>query len=349
MFGSLDGLPFLFGPLHYFYAKFLISPNLKFKKIYWIHFLPFLIHRLYTLHYLFLPDEELIEIIQGIATENLPLVSEIFTGIVIFQGIFYMIITLRLLLNYSKRIKECYSSIEKIDLNWLKVVTLMTFSVWILVLIVHSMRMTGTQLFAHHDQIISAATTILIYSMGYLGFRQVEIFSSTSSISSLPLSVLTNENTGTGITDYSKAPISQIDKVNTGKYEKSGLSEEKAKQHLSELINLMEREKPFINSSLTLQDLSEKLSVSTHNLSEVINSQLEKSFFDFINQYRVEEVKKALIDPERENYTLLAIALEAGFNSKSSFNSIFKKHTDMTPSEYKKSIIEPISQNITDK
>ena len=97
----------------------------------------------------------------------------------------------------------------------------------------------------------------------------------------------------------------------------------------------MDKEKPYLNSTITLNDLSEKLAVSSHNLSEVINTRLQQSFFDFINTYRVEEVKKALTDPAKSHYTLLSIALDCGFNSKTSFNTVFKKHTRLTPSQYK--------------
>ena len=335
-FGILGGLPFLFGPLHYLYAKFLVSPELKFNKICWLHFLPFLIYRIYYLGYYFLSREEMITFIKNLKVENRPLIENIFTYGVITQGLVYMVITLRLWANHSKRIKECFSAIEKIDLIWLRNITILTLSVWMVVLIVHTtIRITGETLFIHHDQIISAATSILIYTMGYLGLKQVVIFSSTNLIDQVPVSLLNNEIKGKRKTRTPNDLSPQSDNVDQVKYEKSGLSEQKAKEHLSELINLMEKEKPFINSNLTLQDLSQKLSISTHNLSEIINSQLKKSFFDFINKYRVDEVKKALADPQKKNYTLLAIALDSGFNSKSSFNSIFKKHTNMTPSEYK--------------
>jgi len=102
------------------------------------------------------------------------------------------------------------------------------------------------------------------------------------------------------------------------------------------LLQLMENEKPYVDSGLTLTQLAGRLNISPHNLSEVINTQLQQTFFDFINHYRVEQVKTDLADSQKQHYTFLALALEAGFNSKSSFNAIFKKHTGMTPSEYQK-------------
>jgi len=91
-----------------------------------------------------------------------------------------------------------------------------------------------------------------------------------------------------------------------------------------------------MRSTLTLQELADELSIASHQLSQVINDRLQKNFFDFINSYRVEEVQVRLLAPEAQNLTILAVALDSGFSSKSSFNTIFKKHTQMTPTEYKR-------------
>ena len=119
------------------------------------------------------------------------------------------------------------------------------------------------------------------------------------------------------------------------KYEKSGLTADRAKQYLERLLLLMENDHPYRDSDLTLNQLAEMLSISPHHLSEIINSKLHQNFFDFVNRYRVEEVKKDLENPDKAHLTVLAIAFDAGFNSKSSFNSIFKRFTNLTPSEYR--------------
>ena len=100
----------------------------------------------------------------------------------------------------------------------------------------------------------------------------------------------------------------------------------------------MTEEKPYLNPNLTLHDLSKKLDISNHNLSQILNTQLNQNFFDFINQYRIEEVKKNLADKANDHLTLLSTALDAGFNSKSGFNAIFKKYVNITPSEYRQQI-----------
>ncbi|MBO8152881.1 MAG: hypothetical protein DRP92_02185 [Candidatus Neomarinimicrobiota bacterium] len=120
------------------------------------------------------------------------------------------------------------------------------------------------------------------------------------------------------------------------KYRKSSLTEKDREQIASKLIELMKSEKPFKNGALTLLDLSGMLKVSPHNLSEVLNQKLGISFYDFINQYRAKEVKEILEIKAEKGKTLLQIAFDCGFNSKSTFNKFFKKCFGMTPSEYRK-------------
>ena len=97
----------------------------------------------------------------------------------------------------------------------------------------------------------------------------------------------------------------------------------------------METEKPFIEFDLNIMDLAKILETSVNKLSQVINESFHKNFYNLVNHYRIEEVKKLLKDPEKQKFTIISIAYECGFNSKSSFNTAFKKHTHLTPSQYK--------------
>jgi AraC-like DNA-binding protein len=120
------------------------------------------------------------------------------------------------------------------------------------------------------------------------------------------------------------------------KYEKSTLTLERGDAYLKRLLDLMEKEKPYTDGGLTLNKLAKALAISPHHLSQMINEQLNQNFFDFINLYRIEEAKRMLVDPARKHYSVLAISEEVGFNSKSAFNAAFKKHTQMTPSDFRK-------------
>jgi len=118
------------------------------------------------------------------------------------------------------------------------------------------------------------------------------------------------------------------------KYEKTRLKEDDIPMLRKKLLDYLEMEKPYLNKNLTIGELSETIEVPTYQLSQLINDQLGKSFFEFINSYRVEEVKQRFFDPSYSNLTLLGIAMECGFNSKASFNRIFKQLTNQTPTEY---------------
>jgi AraC-like DNA-binding protein len=109
-----------------------------------------------------------------------------------------------------------------------------------------------------------------------------------------------------------------------------------ARIHMQALIQAMDERKLYRKGDLTLQDLADVLGISPHNLTEVINTQSDQNFYDFVNGYRVREVQERLHDPRSAHLTILAIGLEAGFQSKSSFNAVFKRHTGMTPSDYRR-------------
>lgn len=107
-------------------------------------------------------------------------------------------------------------------------------------------------------------------------------------------------------------------------------------EHLLQIEKLLVEEKNFLDTSLSLESLAEKMELSKGYLSKIINTELGMNFKEYLNKLRIEEAKSYLINPEFANYTLVAIGLEAGFNSKSAFNATFKKVTSITPSEYKK-------------
>jgi len=100
----------------------------------------------------------------------------------------------------------------------------------------------------------------------------------------------------------------------------------------------MKINKPYLNSELTVAMLADELCVNSEYISLILNRYLKTNFFDFINNFRVEEFKRRLKEPKNHNLTLLGIAYDSGFNSKATFNRVFKNTTGLTPSEYKSSI-----------
>ena len=158
-----------------------------------------------------------------------------------------------------------------------------------------------------------STSSLLVFYLGYHGFRQGIVYSA--------------------IEERSKKK-SVKDEL---RYSKSGMSETESHSYKENLLKLMKEQRPYLNNNLTIRELASLVGLTEHNISEVINVGVGVSFFDFINSYRVTEFSERVVQPENENITLLALAMECGFSSKSSFNRIFKKSTGMTPSQFQKS------------
>jgi AraC-like DNA-binding protein len=276
-----------------------------------LHLAPVILVYVLTAPIFFYSGEEKIaflhNMIRGIQA---PLFS-VFNGFIPVQGIVYTVLTIKTVADYNRRIKESFSTIDLINLNWLKYLTLGMIVIWSIVALNAAARLLMPPL-ARIDAMVNVPLALLIYSIGYMGLRQPEIFIDPSS--------------------------PQPEDRGAAKYRRSGLSDDAAEAIKRRLIALMESERLFLGQDLTLQKLAGRLNTSSHNLSEVINTRLHLSYYDFVNQYRVEEFKSRLADPASERYNLLSIALESGFQSKGAFNAIFKKFTGMTPSEYKERV-----------
>ena len=122
------------------------------------------------------------------------------------------------------------------------------------------------------------------------------------------------------------------------KYKRSTLDESQIDEINSKVYSYLQSKKPYLNSEYSLQMMADDLSISRQNLSQVINTGQKKNFYKLINEFRVNEVKEKLSDSSFSYYSILGIAFECGFNSKTSFNRIFKEETGFTPTAYKKSL-----------
>jgi AraC-like DNA-binding protein len=308
LMGFTYPFPALYGPLFFLYAKLISKKKEHLRAIDLLHFTPVLVIYCITAPIFFSSGEEKITFLNNMMRGIHDPIFSIFDGFIPIQGIIYTILTIKVVAEYNRSIKDSYSTIDLINLNWLKYLTLGMIIIWTIVALITVASVVGLY-FAHIDAFLNIPLAIFIYSIGYMGLKQPEIF-----------------------LDPSSSPLqSQSD----AKYRRSGLSDESAEEIKRRLLTLMTSDKPFLSQDLTLQKLGERLKTSSHNLSEVINTKMHQSYYDFINQYRIEEFKNRLADPESERYNLLSIAFDSGFQSKGTFNSIFKKFTGMTPSEYK--------------
>jgi AraC-like DNA-binding protein len=300
--------PALYGPLFFLYTKLISKKEERLRAIDLLHFTPVFVVYCITAPIFFSSGEEKITFLNNMFLNIHDPIFSIFEGLIPVQGITYTILIIKIVAEYNRSIKDSYSNIDLINLNWLKYLTLGMIIIWTIVALLTIVSAVMPHV-ARIDALLNIPLALLIYSIGYMGLKQPEIFLDPSSIP--------QQN------------------QNAAKYRRSGLSDENAEEIKRKLLALMTSDKPFLSQDLTLQKLSERLKTSSHNLSEVINTKMHQSYFDFINQYRIEEFKSRLADPESERYNLLSIAFDSGFQSKGTFNSIFKKFTGMTPSEYK--------------
>ena len=316
MMFTLEGIQLVIFPLYFLYSKYLTGKEEDFNKKDWIHFLPFVAYKIFLIPFYLMSQKDIFDFLNSSLISNHPLQYIIFNWVIIFQGLVYLIFVIVRVKKRDKFIDNHFSSNYNIKLDWLKnasylgILTTLVFLIENILLFINN---SPSETFG----LSSVAAAVYIYAIGYLGLSRSGVFTELVTIETKEL---------------------EKEYFTNDKYEKSGLSEEKADEYYQKLILLMEEEKIFKQIKLTLGELAEMISISSHNLSEVINTKTEMNFFDFINRYRIEEVKKEIIKPENDNLTLLAVAMDVGFNSKSSFNTLFKKYVGLTPSKYRDSL-----------
>ncbi|HMN18915.1 MAG TPA: helix-turn-helix domain-containing protein [Ignavibacteriaceae bacterium] len=320
LMGLTYTFPIILGPILFFYTKSLINENIPISfRNYSLHSIPFLFIATFLIYdfYFLSPQEKLIyyeKETQG-ETSGFIYIAEFFIN---FSIPFYSIVSLLLLQNHLKQIKQSYSNTKNIDLHWLKIVLIcMVFVSFVSVLMGLLSDYFNFISFEDGDNLMYITLTVIIYFLGYYGIKQKPI--------------LSNNN-----------PISQIETSPTQKpkYATSSLKDGEKEKLTQRLTKSMENEKPYLYENLTLKELADKLETTPNNLSQIINEVFNKNFYEFINEYRINEVKSLLTDPEYSHYSMLGIAFECGFNSKSTFNSVFKQFTGKTPSEYKKTAFD---------
>lgn len=316
-------LPLTHGPFLYLYTAALTNRIIP-RTYKLLHFLPTLLAYTLFLSFFTLSYPEKIVVYQqkGIAYQNQ---IELLFLAIIASGITYVILSLLLLKKHKKNIEDQYSYSEKINLNWLRYLIWGIGLIWIVVII-------------GHNYLVYSAVVLYVIFIGYFGIKQVGVFtqgltlSTGSSVNNLGADSNTEEVNSDNLTDQTLVDTPEFN--DSVKYQKSSLKASDINQIHDELTALMQREKLYLNPELTLSNLAQELNTQPNNLSQVINSVEKRNFFDYINSKRVEEFKLKVNLPENRRFTLLALALECGFNSKTSFNRNFKKVTGLSPSEY---------------
>jgi len=217
----------------------------------------------------------------------------------------YWVASLFVLRRFNASLRERYSSLGERSFGWLRTMLSITLVMWIIWFV------SLLQFAPWSDVLASIAVVPGVYLLAFFGLRQPQVF----------------------LDEEEPAPTPE---VATARYARSGLDRARVPEFLARLDNVMRTEKPWLESDLTLADLATRAELSPHNLSQLLNEEIGKSFFDYINSQRVEEVKRCLADATYDSQTILDIALAAGFSSKTAFNAAFRQHTSTTPSEFRR-------------
>ncbi len=320
-FGLTLAVPLLFGPLCYLYAVTASDRARRLRGRDLWHALPFVAMLAWGLPVYLLPAAEKVAMFEAIRGGQLPIQSLVAGPLMLISGVAYTAATLLALHRHQRVVAENYSSLNRVNLTWLRGLTIAYGIIWVTAVGIEIAGSARWMVPFDSDFLIALGITLVIYGIGYWGLRQPEIFRFATAEHAIP--VLATSGATDNVT--TTAP----------RYERSGLAPREAEELKARLVALMEREHPYRQSELTLGELAERLGTSPHRLSEVLNAQLALSFYDFVNGYRVREVQARLVSPDGARYTYLTLALEAGFASKSTFNAAFKKLTGMTPSAYR--------------
>ncbi|AEE49437.1 helix-turn-helix domain-containing protein [Haliscomenobacter hydrossis] len=289
-------LPLLHGVLLYFYVLALTAQKQLSLKLVLPHFIPFILLIGLAIPFYALSGKEKIEVFSnhGAGYEWYSLTQ---ISLIILSGTAYVVWSLVL-------IRRSQLSLKKWHLQWLQYLSIGLAAIWMLVLF-------------FDDGVIFSGVSLLVLLIGILGINQVPVFSGHFE------SNFTERDRNKMVAESS--PV---------RYAKSGLKADASDELFARLELLMEKEAVYKNNELTLSELAAMLDVHANSLSQVINEKVGKNFYNYINTLRVGAFINLAAQPDKQHYSLLALAFECGFNSKSTFNKYFKAVMGETPSAH---------------
>jgi len=300
---------YLAAPALYLHIKTSLSPNYKLKtKDVW-HTLPFFVLLGVVIYLL------IVEITQGNVSEKTErIIGLIFYAVLYLQTFFYLYLSHRELKRHKGIFFENYSNTNTKRYSYISNLIIFVAALYFLSMVnIFTRWVFQFESFSFISYVVITTILMLFCWLIILGLRSPELF----------------------IDEVKAQPsVKKLVKLNESN---STLKSNEENRELAERVNkYMKEEEPFLDASLTLHTLAQETGISSRELSILINHHLDKHFFDFVNEYRIEKAMELLTDPERKEYTVLEILYEVGFNSKSSFNTAFKKHTGFTPTEYRR-------------
>jgi AraC-like DNA-binding protein len=308
-------LPLLFGPLIYFYTQSVLEKDFSFKFKKWRHFIPFIVFFTGTeIFFLFQPGNIQEDILSNTLHHHLPKAVSVVSTLIFIQFLLYIVASFRLVSLYKKSAGQHFSNRNQTDISWLS--STIIFFLFIIILSI----ING----------LLAQTTFAAY---YLAGFNIIILAMLVYVMTVLLKALDKP------TFFSFADSEKEEPAGEPLKPKSILTgaEREEKEKLTQaVLNYMENNKPYLEPELTLEELASQMLVKPRVLSQAINEILGQNFFDFINRYRIKEASRLLTNPRDQKITILEVLYDVGFNSKSSFNTLFKKYTGLTPTEFRK-------------
>jgi len=310
-------LPLLFGPLLYFYTKAVVDKSFRLTVNTFWHFLPFIIFFAGTEVYYLSRSRDMQEgILHNLYNHHVPGAVSIVTTVIFIQFILYAVFSLRLVSSYKRSAQQLFSNPKSTDVSWLY----STLIFFILIMVITALNGLLAQtswakyyLFAFN--LVILAVLIFVIQVLMRALRQSYFFF------------------------FDEQRISAR-RINTNKTGVSEAEKQEKEKIIQAVLRFMQSDKPYLEPELSLDQLAARLSLKPRVLSQAINDIRQQNFFDFINRYRVEEASRLLINPADKKITVLEVLYQAGFNSKSSFNTLFKRYTGLTPTEFRQKQID---------
>lgn len=306
----LNSLPLLLGPILLFLTKSVTQTDYTFSKKEFLHLIPFTLSSLIFLISFHLKDAAYKQIFLE-KSMNADSISIIVSSLILFFLLLsYTVICYRYLKKYRQEIKEQFSDLSKINLDWLEYI-LIGFMVLLSAMLVLQV---VYHVYGAHSLSLNIILFIILLGLSFFILKTI-------------IKAIKSEDIFPNLTEEKlliEEDISRQKNVDT--------------VQIQLLKEYMELNKPFLNSSINLKDLSAQVDMNSRELSLLINQGIDSSFYDFINSYRIEFAKNMIAQSQDKKQTILEVMYASGFNSKSSFNTAFKKHTKFTPSEWKSKI-----------
>lgn len=332
LFKCLCSLQFLLAPCLYISIHYFVKPAKTFQQADWYHFILFAIYA--SIDCIWNEKSESISTVSLFTiNEN---VSFLVRDVLPFIVIFYLIKSYTLLVRHQTNLKQISSDINQINLDWL---IQLLFILSITIIIWMNDALFGLPLLSQFTNFVYAGS---IFFIGHYAIKQKNIFAfkdkDVEEISTLlefdytkPAIIANLVEAFNGV----NAPIN-ISETALENPKNRRLSAEQVAALSAQLNSLMEQDKLFLENDLNLPTVAKKLGISIHETSFLINETTKDNFYNFINKYRVEEAKRLLVSTKIEELNILGIAFESGFNSKTTFNTTFKKLVGISPSQYSK-------------